>query len=250
MRSGKCGTNSEPAKLLASEKMAQRITFPKEALEDISAVLRLSDDNLDYLARLIDEDYEFSDVFEVAAGELQIPPGDVRSVVSVAMFLRTAGARGASAEDITQAIRGVVEEFSDDEEKALLLDNLNRIQQKIHALAIPTPTWIRQKKVKRLANGPHSKYEFCRTACQLRPLFESDEEEDEDENIVGLVGNILVELHLRDPNDDDEIVVFSLDPSELDDLIKVFDRTRRKLAAIRRRYAGELLNLEERDDNG
>jgi hypothetical protein len=90
-----------------------------------------------------------------------------------------------------------------------------------------------------LASGPEQSILSIRTLCQLRPLFEGPEHE---EQIVGLVPTIVLEVEATDADGDAQTVAFSLNSDALRSLEQVVKRTQEKLAAIREKYGDELLD--------
>lgn len=228
--------------------MANRMYFPQEALEDFSALLSLSGEQLRLVVDLLDEDLDESKMFDVVEERLNASPSTARSILALVMFLRTVSSRGSSPDDIVEGIRRLIEEHGD-AAKEELLKSLEIAEPHVRAISTPSPKWIRRKKIQRLAEGPLATFESCRTVCQLRPLFEGgDTEEFRTEEIAGLVGNILVELHLNDPNND-ETILFNLTAEQLEELIEVLERAQQKMVAIRQRYGKELLNFKDLDEN-
>ena len=219
--------------------------FPKEALDDICRVVGLSHDELEKLVAIFSRKeaaFPFRTGFiHQVAEALGVGTDDARIAVVVCEYvlIRPTQDEDTDIDEHLQGLRLYLDEHLEDEDKLEILNQFDAIQPSLASLCKPKPEPVRAKKTYQLAHGPEPRITSFRTVSQLRPLFEGDDEE-----IVGLVPVILLEVGSEDNDEDATTHIFGMDESDLLELEKVVKRAKDKLEAIRVRYPDEILTAD------
>jgi hypothetical protein len=228
--------------------MPKRVVLPSGAVDDVCTLLQLSSDQLASLDRLFATGESASPLrpsfINRVAETLNVRLDQARSVVMVCHFLLLQPddlriEDPEYARELLDDLREFVESDVPESDKTTLLASLDTNRMMLESLAMPKPDRLRAQKIRRLASGPEQSILSIRTLCQLRPLFEGPEHE---EQIVGLVPTIVLEVEATDADGDAQTVAFSLNSDALRSLEQVVKRTQEKLAAIREKYGDELLD--------
>lgn len=220
--------------------MTRVLELPTEALSDATALVSLTQEQLLALDRLLSTGESLPPVepsFVAKVGEsLGIDEKKCWQVLPISFFLLgTAG----PAKEIIADFRQFFEEEEDLALRAKVLAQLDANREALESLCTEKPERARARKIQRLRDRPEPCAESFRTICQLRPLFEGSENQ---EDIVGLVPSILVEIKLNSANDEEETIVFSLSPEKMESLKKTLERALYKIRKIQERYEKQILN--------
>jgi hypothetical protein len=230
--------------------MAKRVIMPRKALNDVLALVRLRSDQLRTLAELFsgaESASPFRRTFVNRVAEsLSVPIDSARSLITVVHFLllQSSDLRqfdDSIAQEIVEDLREYVEQNAATDDKTQLLENFDAGRAEFQSLATPKQGRVRAMKIRRLSSGPEHTVQSVRTLCQLRPLFEGEEH---NEQIVGLVPNIVLVIEALNDNDDTTTFAFELAPAVLDELERTVSRTKEKLSGIRAKYGTDLLTEE------
>jgi hypothetical protein len=228
--------------------MVRRVRFPTEALDDISVLLRLTNQQFQTLDKLFssgESAFPLRNPFvEKVASELSVSSDEAGSIVAVCHFLLRdddALDDASFVDEMLVDLREFLEQNLPESERESLLDAFDANANNLKSLTIPKPEPLRFQKIRKLANGPESQLESVRTICQLRPLFCGPED---NETIDGLLPVTLMEIELEDSDGDSITIVFRVNNDGLDELMSVIERTRMKLDAIAGKYGSDLLSDE------
>ena len=240
-------THSNSPQVQERPKMVKRVILPSDALDDFRTLIRLSSDQLKALDELFASGESVSALrttfVNQVAEDLQLNLDEARSVTVVCSFLLSLSDKEdeGSAGEILDDVREFLENSLPDEDKDSVLGQFDQNCELISSLATPKPARKRAQKIRGLLAGPEPHVHSFRTICQLRPLFEG---QDNDETIVGLVPMILLEIESADADGDANTLSFSMDAEDLAESQKVVERTRMKLEAIQKKYKTEILTTE------
>ena len=220
--------------------MTRVLKLSTEAMSDAMALVSLTREQLLALDRLLSTGESLlpieSSFVEKISESLSIDEKKCWQVLPISIFLLgTAG----SAKEIIADFRQFFEEGEEDlalRKKALAQLDANR--EALESLCTEKPERARAKKIRKLRDRPEPCAESFRTICQLRPLFEGSENQ---EDIVGLVPSILVEIKLNSVNDEEETISFSLSREKLESFKKTLERTLHKIGKIQERYGDQLI---------
>lgn len=225
--------------------MVKRISLPSNALEEICALVNLSSDQLKSLSELFSQADAANplqpDFVERVAESLGINLDEARDIVAVCHFLLI----HAEARDDEVFVEEILDDFKlflqdnlRDEVREPTLGKFSENREDLKMLALPKPGPLLQKKIERLASEPEDQLESIRTICQLRPLFDGSEHNEE---IKGLVPTVLVELKLENSEGESSVVLFGMNDEKLKEIEKVIARTREKVELISEKYQTEIL---------
>lgn len=220
--------------------MTRVLELPTGALSDAMALVSLTQEQLLALGQLLSTGESLPPVkpsFVAKVSEsLSIDEKKCWQVLPISFFLLgTAG----SAKEIVADFRQFFEEEEEDLAlRAKVLTQLDENREALESLCTEKPERVRAKKIRKLRDRPEPCAESFRTICQLRPLFEGSENQ---EDIVGLVPSILVEIKLNSVNDEEETISFSLSREKLESFKKTLERALSKVGKIQERYGKELI---------
>ncbi len=219
--------------------MTRVLELPTEALSDVMALVSLTQEQLLAFDRLLSMGESLLPIepsfVEKISESLGIDEKKCRQVLPISLYLL--GTKG-SAEEVVGDLRRLLEEENDLELKAKALAQLDANHEALESLCTEKPERARAKKIRKLRDRPEPCAESFRTICQLRPLFEGSENQ---EDIVGLVPSILVEIKLNSVNDEEETISFSLSREKLESFKKTLERALSKVGKIQERYGKELI---------
>jgi hypothetical protein len=220
--------------------MTRVLDLPTEALSDAMALVGLSQTQLLALEQLLSTEESLQPVepsfIEKVSESLGIDERKCRQVVPISLFLL--GTKG-SAEEVVGDLRRLLEEEKDSDLKARALAQLDTNRKALESVCTKKPERTLAIKIRNLRDKPEPTAESFRTICQLRPLFEGAENQEDD--IVGLVPSILVEIELSMANGEDETVTFSLSRKNLESFKKTLERALYKIDKIQERYGNQLI---------
>jgi hypothetical protein len=222
--------------------MTRVLDLPEEALSDARALVSLTREQLHALDQLLSTGNSLLPVEESFVEEvcdsLGIDRFRCQQVLPISSYLlETKG----SAKEVVSDLRRFLEQESDEAARTRTLASFDENREALELLCTEKQERVRARKVRRLRDRPEPSAESFRTICQLRPLFEGSEEQ---ENIVGLVPSILVEIRLHSANDEEETVIFSLSREKLNSFRKTLERTLYKLDKIQDAYGNQVLGAE------
>ena len=200
--------------------MYQLIRFPPDALPDVTALVRLSTDQLKTLAQMLDTkeaappiDQDFEDA---VAEKLGVNTGCAEAVVHISLILQRTNLNQEAAtktvEDFEQLIRS---QTPDDQDELLRLigekrDDLINVVRRKSAITL-------ELQRRHIASGTQPAIESIRTLVQLRPLFERNED-GEPIDVECLIPSMTLELKFQ-RDDREHSATFSLTEDTLDKLI-------------------------------
>jgi hypothetical protein len=228
--------------------MAKQIILPADAFDDVRTLVGLSRDQLTSLDAVFATAASASPLrttfINRVAETLRITIQEARSVVIVTHFLllRPGGQEGQQfVSELLDDFREFLADSATEDESGRLLAAFDEKRELFASLATPKQERLRAQKILRLARGPERTVESVRTVCQLRPMYEGPEHEEE---IIGLVPVTLLELKTKDVDGMVETHAFGLDTEALAALERVIERTKEKLGAMRQKYGSELLTTD------
>jgi hypothetical protein len=229
--------------------MVRRVEFPSEALDDVTKLLRLSNDQLEALDRLFstgESAFPLRNSFvEKVENALCISSDVARSVVAVChLLLRDIDAieDKSYADEMLLDFRDFIEtQVPENEGREALLGTFDDNLSVLKSLSTPKPEPIRLQKLRKLASGPESRLAAVRTICQLRPFFYGEKDNEE---IEWLLPVILMEIELEEPNGTSRTAAFKIDNEMFEELQDVVNRTRMKIDVITQRFGSDIISEE------
>lgn len=218
--------------------MPRHLFLPKQSLKDVRTLLRLDEGQIRALEELLGTGESISprspDFVQNVSARLRIESDAAASVALVGQFLLTVVEEGHPPDEIIDDVRHFIEQFP--EERALLT-SIEAKRKLLASMLTPKPERARALKIRYL-QSIHPTVESFRSVCELRPVFER---KDNEEQIVGYVPTVLLEVKQADAEGDESQIVLNLSPATLQSLAKVVKRAEEKLTAIRRRLGEQLL---------
>ena len=219
--------------------MTKVLHLPKRALSDVMALVSLTQEQLLALDQLLSTAESLQPVepsfLDKVSESLGINERKCRQVVPISLFLL--GTKG-SAEDVVGDLRQLLEEEEDSKLREKVLAQLDANRKALESICAEKPERNRALKIQNLRDRPEPCAESFRTICQLRPLFEGSENQ---EDIIGLVPSILIEIELSTTNGEDETVTFSLSREKLESFKKTLERALYKIGKIQERYGEQII---------
>ena len=221
--------------------MANHLILPRAALTDVQALLRLEEGQLRALAELFATAQSVSpqrpEFLHQVSERLHIEPPVARAVVLVCQVLLAVVEEGGHPRGVVDDVRDFVAQHSAPGETSLV-SAVDAKRPLLEALLTPKAERIKAQKVRYLARGLQPTVRSFRTVCELRPVFER---QDNNETIVGYVPVILLEVRLFDAEGEERTVLLTMSPEMMASLDEVLKRTTDKLRAIQQRFGKELL---------
>lgn len=221
--------------------MYQLIRFPPDALPDVAALVRLSTDQLNTLAQLLDTkeaappiDQDFEDL---VAEKLGLKADCAEAVVRVSLVLQgmnfTHDASAKIINDFEQLIRS--QEPSDQNE---LLRMVAEKREQLISVVRRKPAITRELQRRQVSSGTEPAIESIRTVVQLRPLFKRDED-GEPVDIECLIPAMTLEIKYE-RDDQEHSTTFALTEDTLEKLIDSLEDARSKWALLQKKYSDQI----------
>lgn len=221
--------------------MYQLIRFPPDALPDVAALVRLSTDQLNTLAQLLDTkeaappiDQDFEDA---VAEKLALKADCAEAVVRVSLVLQgmnfTHDAPAKIIDDFQQLIRS--QEPSD---KNDLLRMIVEKRDQLISVVERKPAITRELQRRQISSGTEPAIESIRTVVQLRPLFTRNED-GEAVDIECLIPAMTLEIKYE-RDDREHSATFGLTEETLEKLIDSLEDARSKWALLHQKYSDQI----------
>lgn len=219
--------------------MPRHLFLPKQSLKDVRTLLRLDDDKLRALEELLGTGESISPhaptFVEKVSERLRLDVDSATSVALVGQFLLTVVEEGHPPDEIIDDVRHFVEQHAEDKS---LLTSVDAKRKLLVSMLTPKPERARALKIRYLQSIYPTATSF-RSICELRPVF--DPKKDGEEEIIGYVPTVLLQVKQSDAEGDESQIVLNLSPASLKSLTQVLLRADKKLTAIRRRLGEQLL---------
>lgn len=217
-----------------------RLILPSNAFDDVSALLRLDEEQFRALIELFGKPASIvpnADFMQEVATRLHLDTSTAESIVLVCQFLLTVAEDGDPRAEILKDLREfVVRNAPSDKDGMVSAFDGKRGQ--LESLLAPKPERSKALKIRYLTHGLYPTVDSFRTVCELRPVFESARDQ---ETIIGLVPVIVMEIQSSDIEGEDQKLLLHFTPDMLRSLKDTIVRTEEKLAAIQARFGKDLL---------
>jgi len=151
-------------------------SLPEGLLDDLKAILGLSDDKVDELYKHLSEARGFLDPKALLA-TIQTVVKDKNSAAAVRRVLRN-----ISLSQVERLITSLEERSKKEKDFAFGREQIDRLEQILKKLVRPYPSLVRFEKANRLAKITGQQLETVELICDLRPIFDKNRE-----NIEGMM---------------------------------------------------------------
>ncbi|AMV23173.1 hypothetical protein VT84_02095 [Gemmata sp. SH-PL17] len=223
--------------------MPRHLILPKDAFEDFRSLLALRSEQLEALVSFFATAESVTsvgaDAAERIAAKLGIDYEAARNIVFVCTFLLSVVEDGRPAEEVLLDVKAFTTEYIDQNDKQLL-GNFDKYRPLYLSLLTPTTERLRAQKVQYLEDL-RPKVTSFRTVCELRPVFETRESEEQITGLIPIV-SLVVEMTESDR------VILHLSPAQLKNLREVVARADKKIAALQTKFGTELLTSANEDE--
>ncbi len=221
--------------------MFHQFRFPSEALNDVRALVKLTPDQLNRLAKLLDSDSAAPPVdedFEArVAKELDVTAAIARSAVNVSVVMQSLDLTEAEAGEIVIDLEHFITVEGPDDSGELLAE-IDSKRKELIAVGQRTKGFSRELEMRRIASGTQPEIDAIRTLVQLRPLYERNES-NQPVSIECLVPAMTLELKFY-KNERSDSATFSLSESTLNELIRSLEDARNKWKIMKNDFADRI----------